>query len=70
MFWSKSHSISKIPYIIEQLTTNPNNIMPLVIQHSNPETPDEVLTPPYEKLEENNKAQSWFDKVKQLLKKK
>ena len=44
--------------------------MPLVIRSANPETPDEVLTPPYEKLEENNKAQGWFDKVKQLLKKK
>jgi len=44
--------------------------MPLVIKHSNPETPDQVLTPPYEQLEENNKTKSWLDKVKQLLKKK
>ena len=44
--------------------------MPLVIKHSNPETPDQVLTPPYEQLEENNKTKSLLDKVKQLLKKK
>ena len=44
--------------------------MPLVIRSANPETPDQVLTPPYEQLQENNKTKSWFDKVKQLLKKK
>ena len=44
--------------------------MPLIIKHSNPETPDQVLTPPYEQLEVSNKPKSWFDKVKQLLKKK
>ena len=67
--WSQTHSISKIPYTNRTLTTN-QKYMPLVIRHSNPETPDQILTPPYEKLEENNKTKSWFDKVKQILKKK
>ena len=44
--------------------------MPLVIHSADPDSPDEVLTPPYEQLEENKKTQSWFAKVKQLLKKK
>jgi len=44
--------------------------MPLIIHSANPDTPDEVLTPPYEQLEENKKKKSWFDKVKHLLKKK
>jgi hypothetical protein len=44
--------------------------MPLVIRSANPETPDQVLTPPYEKLEENNKAQGWLTKLKSVFKKK
>tara|TARA_R100000951_G_scaffold95021_2_gene83972 strand:- start:209 stop:343 length:135 start_codon:yes stop_codon:yes gene_type:complete len=44
--------------------------MPLIIKHSNPETPDQILTPPYEQLEENNKNKSWLTKLKNVFKKK
>ena len=34
--------------------------MPLVIKHSNPETPDEEIVAPYEALEKAKKPLGWF----------
>jgi hypothetical protein len=44
--------------------------MPLIIHSADPETPDEVLTPPYEQLEKAKKPLGWLTKLKNKLKKK